>query len=328
MLILNAADVERALPMAEVISAMKEAFQALSEGGVELPLRSQLSIEEKEASVLFMPAYLRGSDGGTLGMKTISVFPGNTEMGLPLLHAAVLVLDENTGAAQALLEGSRLTAIRTGAASGAATDLLARKDSRIAAVFGAGVQSRSQLEAVCTVRNLEQVWVFDPHPDRTEAFISEMAGQGPIPKKLRPADSPGQAVTAADVICTATTSREPVFDLGDLKEGAHVNGVGSYTPEMIEVPPELAAAGSVFVGSRESVLAESGEVLSALNQGLIEEGDLVEIGEVVSGEAAGRISPEQITFFKSVGVAVQDAAAAGLALRTAREHGMGQRVDW
>lgn len=328
MLVLNAAEVERVLPMGEAISAMKGAFQALSEGSVTLPLRSQLTIEEKDARVLLMPAYLKADGGGTLGVKTISVFPENAELGLPLLHAAVLVLDENTGAVRALLEGGRLTAVRTGAASGAATDLLARENCAVGAIFGAGVQSRSQLEAVCAVRNLKQVWIYDPNPKRTEAFIREMAGRGPIPEDLRPAASPAQAAAEADLICTATTSKEPVFKAEDLKPGVHINGVGSFTPEMIEVPPELVKAGSVFVDSRAGVMEESGEVLEAIRQGLIEEEDLVELGEVLAGTSPGRVDPEQNTFFKSVGIAVQDAAAGGLALKKAEELGIGQRVDW
>jgi ornithine cyclodeaminase len=328
MLILNAAEVSRALPMEEAISAMKGAFQALTEGEVILPLRSQLTLDEKEANVLLMPAYLRADGGGTLGVKTISVFPENIEQGLPLLHAAVLVLDENTGAVRALLEGGRLTAVRTGAASGAATDLLARETCRVGAVFGAGVQSRSQLEAVCTVRNLEQVWVYDPNQNRTEAFIRDLAGRGPIPEDVRPAVSPAQAAAEADLICTATTSKEPVFKAVDLKPGVHINGVGSFTPEMVEVPPELVKAGSVFVDSREGVLEESGEVLAAVRQDLIDEEDLVELGEVLAGQSPGRVGPGQITFFKSVGIAVQDAAAAGLALKKAEELGIGQWVDW
>ena len=328
MLILNAAEVQKALPMAEVIAATKNAYAALSAGQAEIPLRIQLPVKEQEAVALFMPAYLRGDKGDALALKAVSVFPRNPQRGLPIIHAAVLVFDVETGQPLALLEGGRLTAIRTGAASGAATDLLARPDSKIGAIFGTGVQGRTQLEAICTVRSLETIWVYDLDPRRAEKFIAEMAGQGPIPRDLRVADSPAQAISQADIICSATTSLKPVFADADLRPGTHINGVGSYTPEMIEIPPETAGRASVFVGSREGVLAEAGEILAAIERGLIVPADLVELGEVIRGNAPGRTSPDQITFFKSVGAAVQDAAAARLALDNAQAQNLGQKVDW
>ena len=236
MLILNAAEVRAALPMAQAIQAMKSAFTALRDGRAQVPLRTQLPIPPHEAVSLFMPAFVDDEAGQALAVKVVSVFPHNPQMGLPLIHAAVMVLEAGTGRPLALMEGGSLTAIRTGAASGAATDLLARPDSRIAAIFGAGVQARTQLEAVCTVRSIQTAWIFDPNTDKARALVAELAGKGIIPEDLRLAKSPRQAVAEADVICTATTSVTPVFDDEDLKPGAHINGVGSYTPEMQEVP--------------------------------------------------------------------------------------------
>jgi len=328
VLILNANEVQKALPMAEVIAATKNAYAALSAGKAKVPLRIQLPVDAQEAVAIFMPAYLWGEKGGSLALKAVSVFPRNPKRGLPVIHAAVLVFAVETGKPLALLEGGRLTAIRTGAASGAATDLLARPDSKIGAIFGTGVQGRTQLEAICTVRSLEEVWVYDLDPERVDIFIEEMAGKGPIPHDLRIADSPRQAISQADIICTATTSPKPVFADEDLKPGTHINGVGSYTPEMIEIPPETAGRVSVFVGSQEGVLAEAGEIIAAIEQDLIVPEDLIELGEVIRGNALGRTSPDQITFFKSVGVAVQDAAAARLALDNAQAQNLGQEVDW
>ncbi|RLD03585.1 MAG: ornithine cyclodeaminase family protein, partial [Chloroflexota bacterium] len=169
---------------------------------------------------------------------------------------------------------------------------------------------------------------YDLDPKRVEKFIAEMAGQGPIPRDLRAAQSSAQAVSQADIICSATTSPKPVFADADLKPGVHINGVGSYTPAMREIPPETAGRASMFVGSREGVLAEAGEILVAIERGLISPADLVELGEVVRGNAPGRTSPNQITFFKSVGVAVQDAAAARLALDNAQSQNLGQKINW
>lgn len=308
---------------------MKQAYAALSAGRAEVPLRSRLPIPLHEAVSLFMPAFLEDEQGQALCVKVVSLFPHNDQRNLPLIHAAVLVLEPETGKPIALLEGSTLTAIRTGAASGAATDLLARPESRVAAIFGAGVQGRTQLEAVCAVRPIETAWVYDSDQRRAETFVREMAGQQEIPADLRLADSPGEAVRSADVICTATTSYSPVFEDHDLKDGAHINAVGAYTPEMQEVPAETVRRAAVFVDSRPAALSEAGDLIQLIQAGLIgEEHIQAELGEVVIGKHPGRTHPEQITFFKSVGVAVQDAAAARLALHNAEKFGLGQNIQW
>jgi len=260
MLFINAAEVEKALPMLDAISAMKGAYLALSAGSVELPMRTRISVEEEDGVALFMPAFLSHGDQQVLCLKTVAVFPRNVEMNLPTIHAAVLVLNAKTGQIEAVLEGGRLTAIRTGAASGAATDLLAREDCHVGAVFGAGVQGRTQLQAISSVRTLERVWIFDPNQENAQQLVEELSGLAPIPKDLKVANSPKQAVKNADLICTATTAITPVFNDQDLKPGVHINGVGSYTPDMIEIPPKTIERASIFVGSRVGVLAEAGEI--------------------------------------------------------------------
>jgi len=224
MIVLQAEDVRKALPMDESIAAMKRAFALFSDGRAQVPLRARVVVPAYEGESFFMPAFVDDTEDEALVVKTVSVFPRNVQQGLPILHAAVLVLEASTGRPTALLEGGTLTAIRTGAASGAATDLLASPDSTVAAIFGAGVQARTQLEAICTVRPIQTVRVYDCIPAKVEAFISEMAGTGPIPTDLRVAQSPQQAVAEADVICTATTSHTPVFADADLKTGVHING--------------------------------------------------------------------------------------------------------
>lgn len=325
MLFLNAADVERALPMADLIDTMKDAFSSLSAGKAAVPLRTQVPVEERDAVSLFMPAYLKG-ESSAMAMKAVSVFPENPGQGLPTIHAVVLVINDHTGAVEALLEGSRLTALRTGAASGAATDVLANPNPTVGAIFGAGTQAHTQLQAICTVRNLETVYIFDPQKDRVERMMAKLHGKGPIPEDLRRAKSPREAVGEADLICTATTSKTPVFSDSDLKSGVHINGVGSYTPEMVEVPPQVAGRAAVFAGSREGVLAEAGEILAAMERGLIRRDQITELGDVINRNAQGRTEVDQWTFFKSVGVAVQDAAAARLALDRARRQGLGKEL--
>lgn len=328
MLILNAAEVRQALPMAACIIAMKQAYAALSAGKAEVPLRLRLPVTANQGLSLFMPAFVDEETGQALAVKIVSLFDKNPARGLPLIQAAVLVLNPQTGALEALLEGSSLTAIRTGAGAGAATDLLARRDAKTLAIFGAGVQARTQLEAACTVRLIETAWVYDQNAEKAKQLVAELAGAGPIPKDLRVAGASAEAVKDADIISAATTSPTPVFTDADLKSGAHINGVGSYTLDMQEIPAETVARARVFVDSRSAAPVESADLARPLQAGLIKDANLTELGEVILGKASGRTTNDQLTFFKSVGVAVQDAMAGQLALANARRLGLGTEVPW
>lgn len=329
MLILTADEVRLALPMDQAIVAMKSAYASLSNGTAVVPLRTRLPIPETEALSLFMPSFVDSQDGKALAIKVVSLFPNNPSRGLPYIQAAVLVLDPETGRAIALLEGSSLTAIRTGAASGAAIDLLARPDSTSVAIFGAGAQGRTQLEAACTARSLETAFIYDSNVERAQAFAEELNGNGPIPRDIRIAGSAREAVEHADIICTATTSLRPVFQDKDLKAGAHISAVGSYRPDMQEVSAETVQRARVFVDSRSAALEEAGDLIQPMQARLFDESHIcAELGEVVLGQNPGRVSPEEITYFKSVGVAVQDAMAAQVALNNARKMNIGQEVDF
>ena len=323
--LLTAEDVRRALPMRAAIEAMKQAFGLLSAGQAAVPLRSRLDIPAEEATLLLMPAHAPARGG--LGVKIVSVFPKNSGRDLPTIHALVLALDPASGRPRALLEGASLTALRTGAASGAATDLLARPDAHVAAIFGSGVQARTQLEAICTVRAVDTVWVYGIDRAQVRAFIDSLAGQGPIPQDLRAARSPQEAVEAAEIICTATTSARPVFEGRAVRPGAHVNAVGSYTPAMQEVDADLVARARVVVDSRAAALKESGDLIVPIRQGLFsEQGIHAELGEIVNGDRPGRSDPSEITLFKSVGIAIQDVLAAAQALKAAELSGLGTTV--
>lgn len=329
MLVLTATEVQKALPMPEVVEAMKGAYAALSDGRAQVPLRARLSIPPHDALSLFMPAFVHDNAREALAVKVVSLFPGNPARGLAYIQAAVLVLNPETGQLVALLEGSALTAIRTGAAGGAAVDILSRPESSRLAVFGAGAQGRTQLEAACTVRPIQAAWIFDADPQRAAALVSEAAGRGPIPRNLRVAASPQEALAQADIVCTATTSLTPVFADADLKPGTHITAVGSYTPEMQEIPPESVARARVVVDSRSAALAESGDLIKPIEAGLFGADHVhAELGEIILGRRPGRQSSGEITYFKSVGVAVQDAVAASLALENARRLGLGQEVEF
>ena len=329
MLILNGDDVRKALPMREAIEAMKKAFASLSDGTAVVPLRTRLPIPDSEALSLFMPAYVYASEESALAIKVVSLFPTNPARGLAFIQAAVLVLDPQTGQAAALLEGSSLTAIRTGAAGGAAIDLLARPESKVVAVFGAGAQGRTQLEAACAARSIERAFVYDPDPEKSRNFANEMRGRGTVPSDVRAATDPQEAIESADIICTATTSLKPVFDDSHIKPGTHISAVGSYTPDMQEVPAETIVRARVFVDSRSASLEEAGDLIQPMRAGLFDESHICgELGEVVLGRVPGRQSQDEITYFKSVGIAVQDALAAQAALNNARRLDIGTEVDF
>ncbi len=312
--------------MPEAIAAMKRAYAQYSAGRAQLPLRSRISAASADGTVLFMPALLEESN--ELAIKLVSVFPGNAALELPTIHAVVTVIDPETGRPLALLEGASLTAIRTGAGSGAATELLARSDATRLGIFGSGVQARTQLEAVCAVRPIEAIGVYSPNRRHAERFADEMSGSSVFEWQVTIAESPQELVARSEVICTATTSAIPVFNGADVLPGTHINAVGSFTSEMQEVDAETIRRSLVVVDSREAVLAEAGDLIVPLQRGEITEDHLhAELGELVNGTRAGRSDPDQITYFKSVGLAVQDAAAAGLALRRAEALGLGQLVE-
>jgi ornithine cyclodeaminase len=325
--ILSKKDVQQALPMLECIEVMKAAFTQLSAGQATVPLRTQLPVPAHQGVTLFMPAYLAQS--GDLGAKVVSVFPRNPARGLPTIHAVVIVVDGETGVPVALMDGTYLTALRTGAASGAATDLLARRDSHVAAIFGAGTQGRTQLEAVCAVRTITRAVVFDRNPAQAAQYVDELRARGaPFPADMRVAASPEEAVRQADVVCTATTSTTPVFDGRQLRPGTHINAVGAYTPQMQEVDAETIRHAKVVIDSHQASLAEAGDLIIPLQQGLIAQSHIhAELGEIVAGLKPGRERDDEITYFKSVGVAVQDVATARRVLDRAARLGLGLEVE-
>ncbi len=316
--LLSRKDVQQTVTMSQAIESVKQVFISLSQGKAIMPLRTQVLVKDHDGTTLFMPAYLPSI--ASLGAKIVSVFPHNIKRNLPTIHALVIICDAKTGQPAAVMDGTYLTALRTGAASGVATDLLAQKDARNAAIIGAGIQGRTQLEALCCVRKIQKVWVYDKKSNAAEAFAEEMQNRGgPFPSDVVVAHSPSEAVSEAEIICCATTSSVPVFEDADLKPGTHINGIGSYTPYMQEIPEQTLVRSKVLVDSLSASLEEAGDLIIPLRKGLINKSHIHgEIGQVASGQIPGRESDQEITFFKSVGVAVQDVAVAELVLRQAK----------
>ena len=323
--ILSSDDVRKALPMKEAISGMKRAFSCLSSGQVEMPIRNRVPITEQDGVLLTMPAAL--PEDGELAVKLVTVFGKNPGRGFPLIHAAVIALDINNGRIKALMDGEVLTAVRTGAAVGAATDLLALKNASSVGIIGSSKLAQSLLEAVCTVRSIEQVRVFSPNPEHAQKCAEEMSGNGPVPNNVRAVPSSKNAIKDADIVCTATTSNTPVIAFENLKQGVHINAVGSFKPEMQEIDAETIVNSLVVVDSRESVFAEAGDIVIPINQGLISKDHVhAEIGELNNRTKTGRTYPEEITLFKSCGVAVQDAVSSSIILKNAKSGNFGTLV--
>lgn len=326
MLVLKRSDVEKALFMGEAIEALEQAFAAFSAGRAKVPLRTVIHVESPvQGDAVFMPGYVPGSG---VAVKLVSVFPGNLNVGKPTINSVVAVVDENTGEPLALMDGAYLTALRTGAASGAATKHLARGDSRIAAVIGAGVQGRTQLEAVCCVRDIKEARIFDSDESRVKKYIDDMGKKLPAVEFIT-AKNPDEAVRGADIVITATTSTKPVFSAESLKKGSHINAIGAYTPEMQEIPEELLKmAGKIVVDSREAVLAEAGDFLIPMGKGAFSPDNIyAELGEITSGSMPGREHDDEITLFKTVGIAVEDVACAAMVYKKALVMGLGESID-
>ena len=300
--ILSAADIRACLPMSGAIDAMRTAFAQLSSGEAVVPDRIAVSTEEGIS--LFMPGYLPRE--GHLAAKVVSVYAGNPSVGLPVIQGVVLVLDSHTGVPVALMNGAYLTALRTGAAGGLATELLAVEDASVLTVFGAGPQARTQIEAVRAVRPIREIRLVSRPTEGARILADELEGVD-----VQVFEDPEKAVLGAQVIVTATDSRKPGFPGGAIGEGVHVNAIGAFTPEMAEVDGDLISRAKVVVDLRATVMAEAGDLVQAIEGGAFSlESIHAELGEVVSGERTGRESPREITLFKSVGNAAQDVAVA------------------
>jgi ornithine cyclodeaminase/alanine dehydrogenase-like protein (mu-crystallin family) len=310
--------------MAQAIEVMRSAFGQLSANQANVPLRTRLQTDK--GLMLLMPAFL--SQSRELGLKMVSIWGDNPAKGLPAIVAMVTVFDADTGQPLAVINGEELTAIRTGAGGGLAADVLARPDSRVVTVFGSGVQARAQLAAVCEVRQIGEVRILGRSPASVDKFAAEIEQWPNAPQTVKVAGSRRDAVQGADIVITATNSEKPVFDGRDLSPGTHITAVGSYAPHMQEVDEVTVQYSKIVVDSVQACLSEAGDLLVPLEKHIISKLDIHgELGAIINGEIPGRESRDEITYFKSVGVAVQDAAAAGAVLRVAQEQELGQLVN-
>ena len=305
MIFLNRDQINDLISMEEAIRAMGTAFAQLSNGEAVVPPRLSLDIPDKNATSLVMPAYATGSPYYTV--KIVSVNYSNPDKGLPLIHGVVQVFDAENGKHIANLDGASITAIRTGAASGLATDLLAKENANVCAVFGTGVQAASHIEAVLEVRPIEKIMVFSRSKPSAEKFCSTLANQ------VQCEIGEKESLLEADIICTTTPSSSPLFETDEIKPGCHLNVVGSHQPSFREVPTGLVARSKIIVDKREACEQEAGDLIIPVQEGSWSfEQVHGELGQVVSGDIIARESENEITLFKSVGNAIQDHAMAHL----------------
>lgn len=327
MLLLSREDIKKVFTIKDAIEADKKAFQYVVEGKCEIPLRTNIQAPKYDGCFLFMPAYLEEMD--TASLKIINIFPHNIDNGIPSSPAQVLLIDGKTGLVTAVLDGTYVTQLRTGAASGAAFDVLAKKDCRIGALIGTGGQAPTQLEAMLAARTLQEVRVYDMNPERTKAFAETMQEElKDYGARIVPAASSDEAIDDADLIITVTPSSKPVFDGTKVKAGATISCVGAYQHHMQEMDPAiLPRASKIYFDSREAVLSESGDILIPLEEGIITEEDFTgDLGDVLLGKAVGRKNDDEIIVFETVGVAAQDLVAAKEIYEKAIKAGVG--ITW
>jgi ornithine cyclodeaminase/alanine dehydrogenase-like protein (mu-crystallin family) len=322
VLILSHGDVTAALAPDACADAMAEVLAAHARGQAQMPLRSVVRFDGAAGFMGLMPAW-RGGEEPVFALKTLCLMPGNPARGLDTHQGTVTLFDGATGVPTAILDASAVTAVRTAAVSAVATRTLAREDARVLAILGAGVQGKAHLQALVGVRGFEDVRVYSP----TEAHARAVAAAGD--GLARVVSSAEDAVRGADVVVTATSAREPVLRRDWLEAGAHVNAVGASTPSVRELDVDTVAACALFCDSRESLRNEAGEYLLALEQGAIPGENHVrgELGEVLAGSAPGRLHADELTVFRSLGLAVEDLAAAECAVARARRMGIGTEVE-
>src|SRR5712692_4448610 len=325
LLVLAHAEVERLLPMSECIAVMEEALAALARGEADQPLRTIFKPAGVKGVLAMMPTF-RAGESPMFGLKAICVFPGNAAIGMDAHQGGVMLFDGKTGVPLALVNASAITAIRTAAVSAVATRLLAREDSSELAIIGAGVQARTHLSAMACIRRIKRARIASGRFDNAQKFAEEM--QPRFPFVIEPIESAETAVRGADLIVTATTAREPVLRRDWILPGAHINAIGTFSPTAREIDTATMAAATLFVDRRESALNEAGDYLLAAKEGAIGPKHIVaELGEVLIDAHPGRTSPNEITVFKSLGLAIEDLAAAAYVYQKAQTQGVGTWVE-
>jgi ornithine cyclodeaminase/alanine dehydrogenase len=325
-LLLTKSDVMSVLDMRGTMDVVEKAFAELHRGTVTMPPRTPIRVADHGGVSLFMPAFIQ--EMGAIGAKIVSVFGNNPkDFDLPAVLGVIVLLDQRTGDPIAIMDGGHLTAMRTGAVSGIATKHMANPDARRGAILGAGVQAKAQVWAMCEARPFEKIRVHAiDTPERIDAFCEEMHALHGVP--FERAASAEDAVRGAEVLTLATSAAEPIIDFGWLEKGCHINGIGSHAPHMRELDERTVCSTRIIADQKEACLAESGDFIIPMNEGKWDASMIAgDLGEVVTGAIPGRTSPQEITLFKSNGLAIQDLSTAYAVYTRAKEQGVGLEID-
>ncbi len=325
ILVLNEKDMRKVMDMKSAIEAVKTAAASYSTGNAEIPLRANLNVKKYNGNSLYMYGYVKDCDA--LGVKLVSVYPDNPKIGVEACPATMILEDAKTGKVSAIMDGTYLTQLRTGALSGAATELLSRKNSKIFALIGTGGQASAQLEAILAVRDIEEVRVYSRNIENVKKFIEKVK----VGKKQNfiACTSSDEAIDNADIITAVTVSKEPVFDGKKVKKGCHINGVGSYTPDMSEIDEYIVCNSKVIiVDTMDGTINETGDFLKPMKKGLFNK-DMIagELGDLVAGKCKNRESDDDITFFETTGSAVFDLVTAEKLREMAVSKKLGIEID-
>ncbi len=316
-------DIKKVVQMPKAIELMRSAFAELSSGGVFVPQRIVMEMESEKSRAIIMPAY--SSKMKRYSTKIVTLSGNHATKDLPFIHGLLILCDSDSGIPLALMDAEYVTALRTGAASGLATDLLARGDAHVCMIFGSGTQARTQLEGIASVRKLDRVFVYSPAKSEAERFCAEMSSM--LGLRIVSANSP-RNVSEADIICTATSSEKPVFEYKDLKVGVHINGIGSYKPNLRELDSATIKNSKLVVDSRGAALAEAGDIVIPIEEETITRNHIhAELGEIILGTKSARTSKDELTVFKSVGNAAQDLAIASYVAEITEKTEIGTVVE-
>lgn len=323
IVLIKSSEIQQNYSMPEAIEAMAEAFSSLSSGKSFVPQRYVTTVAEGALHMLLKPVSV--DDLNRAAIKILTQKEMGAVHGIPAIVGIVMVIDTVTGEILSLMDGEYLTALRTGAASGLATKYFAREDSKTVAIFGCGAQGKTQLEAVAAVRDISKVWVFDKYEETAKSFISEMQNKLGIEIDIAKSN---KVLKECDVICTATNAETPLFLKDDLKEGVHINAIGSFKPNMQELDPQILKAAKIYVDQKEPCIAESGDLIKPIEDGIFTIKHIFgEIGEYALDRIEGRTRENEITVFKSVGVAIQDFVVANSIYEKSLQSGFGQAIN-
>ena len=329
MKILTKEDIKKCITMNEAIEACKRAMVNYTLSKAEIPLRTPIHSSKNNGQVLFMPGKI-SEETDNIGIKIVSVYPDNTKNNLPSVPSTMITLDEKTGIVNGVLDGTYLTALRTAALQGAATELLSRKDSKIATLIGTGGQALEQARAMITVRNLSELRIVAQNFEKTKLFVNKLKKEFiNTSVNIFAYKNINDATTDSDIITTVTTSKTPTFSSEHLKPGVHINGIGSFTYDMVELPSEIINKNNkIYFDTKDGVLSEAGDILQPLENKKIELNDFQgELGDLILNKIKGRTNYNETTIFKSVGTAVLDIACANFIINKAKSLGIGTNIE-